>query len=67
MFIEPVFEIIDVFKYERPDKFAWLIANKLADRLEINKNELYILLKNRKKDLFWVFIVYGIVLEARQA
>jgi amino acid transporter len=43
-------EIIDVFKYERPDKFAWLIANKLADRLEINKNELYNLLKNRKKD-----------------
>ena len=43
-------EIIDVFKYERPDKFAWLIANKLADRLEINKDALYTLLKNREKD-----------------
>ncbi len=43
-------EIIDVFKYERPDKFAWLIANKLAEDLKTDKDELYALLKNREKD-----------------
>ncbi len=43
-------EIMDVFKYERPDKFAWLISNRLAARLDIDKNELYTLLKNRKED-----------------
>lgn len=43
-------EIIDVFKYERPDKFAWLIANKLSKDLKINKNKLFTLLKNREKD-----------------
>jgi len=43
-------EILDVFKYERPDKFAWLIANKLSKRLNIDKDELHTLLKNREKD-----------------
>jgi len=43
-------EIIDVYKYERPDKFAWLIADKLSNRLDIDKNKLHALLKNREKD-----------------
>ena len=43
-------EIIDVFKYERPDKFAMLIANRLAQRLNIDKNKLYKLLMNKEKD-----------------
>ena len=43
-------EVLDVYKYERPDKFAWLIANKLADRLDIDKDKLHALLKNREKD-----------------
>ncbi len=43
-------EIIDVYKIERPDKFAWLIANKLAERLDIDKDELYKLIRNRKKE-----------------
>jgi mannitol/fructose-specific phosphotransferase system IIA component (Ntr-type) len=43
-------EVIDVFKYTRPDKFAWLIANKLADRLDTDKDKLYTLLKKREKD-----------------
>jgi len=43
-------EIIDVFKYERPDKFAWLIANKLSERLDIAKNKLHDLIKKREKD-----------------
>ena len=43
-------EVIDVFKYMRPDKFAWLIANKLADRLDTDKDKLHDLLKMREKD-----------------
>ena len=43
-------EVIDVFKYMRPDKFAWLIANKLADRLDTDKDKLYMLLKKREED-----------------
>jgi len=43
-------EIIDVFKYDRPDKFAWLVANKLADRLNIDKKELYDLIMKLEKD-----------------
>jgi len=43
-------EIIDVFKYERPDKFAWLVANKLADRFKIDKKNLYDLIMKREKD-----------------
>lgn len=43
-------EVLDVYKYERPDKFAWLIANKLADRLDIDKVKLHEHLKNREKD-----------------
>jgi mannitol/fructose-specific phosphotransferase system IIA component (Ntr-type) len=43
-------EIIDVYKYERPDKFAWLIANKLADRFDIDKDKLHEYLEKREKD-----------------
>jgi len=43
-------EIIDVFKYERPDKFAWIVANKLANRLDIEKNKLYSFIMKREKD-----------------
>ena len=43
-------EIVDVFKYMRPDKFAWLIAHKLADRLGLDKDKLHALLKKREKD-----------------
>ena len=43
-------EVIDIFKYMRPDRFAWLIANKLADRLDTDKEKLYKLLKKRERD-----------------
>jgi amino acid transporter len=43
-------EVVDVFKYMRPDKFAWLIAHKLADRLDTDKHKLYALLKKREED-----------------
>ena len=43
-------EVIDVYKYERPDKFAWLIANKLADRLNTDRDSLHALLKKMETD-----------------
>ncbi len=43
-------EILDVFKYERPDKFAWILANRLAKRLNIDKKRLYHLLMKKEKD-----------------
>jgi len=43
-------EVVDVFKYMRPDKFVWLIAHKLADRLDTDKHKLYALLKKREED-----------------
>jgi len=43
-------EILDVFKYERPDQFAWLIANMLAKRLKIDKNKFYKLLMKKEKE-----------------
>jgi len=43
-------EIVDVFKYMRPDKFAWLIAHKLADRLDLDKDKLHALLKKKDED-----------------
>jgi mannitol/fructose-specific phosphotransferase system IIA component (Ntr-type) len=43
-------EIVDIYKYERPDKFARLLANKLTDRLDIDKNKLYDLIMKREKD-----------------
>jgi len=43
-------EVVDVFKYMRPDKFAWLIAHKLGDRLSLDEDKLHALLKKREKD-----------------
>jgi mannitol/fructose-specific phosphotransferase system IIA component (Ntr-type) len=43
-------EIIDTFKYEQADKFASLIANKIAKRLNVDKNKLYKLLLKKEKD-----------------
>ncbi len=43
-------EVVDVFKYMRPDKFAWLIAHKLADRLDLDEDKLHALLRMREKD-----------------
>ncbi len=43
-------EVVDVFKYMRPDKFAWLIAHKLADRLDLGEDKLHALLKKREED-----------------
>jgi len=43
-------EIVDVFKYERPDKFAWIISNKLAEKLDIDEKKLYNLIMKREKD-----------------
>jgi len=43
-------EIIDIFKYERADKFAWLIADKLSKRINIDKNKLYKLLMKKEED-----------------
>jgi len=43
-------EVMNVHKYKRPDKFAWVIAHKLADRLNTDKDKLHALLKKREKD-----------------
>ena len=43
-------EVMDIHKYKRPDKFAWLIAHKLAGRLDTDKDKLHALLKKREKD-----------------
>jgi len=42
--------IIDVEKYESPEKFLHLIAETLSDKLEINEKKLYALLHGRRKD-----------------
>jgi amino acid transporter/mannitol/fructose-specific phosphotransferase system IIA component (Ntr-type) len=43
-------EVIDIYKYQLPDKFARLIAHKLAERLDTDEDKLYRFLKNRGKD-----------------
>ncbi|PNX49026.1 MAG: hypothetical protein BV456_09265 [Thermoplasmata archaeon M8B2D] len=43
-------EIIDLYKYIRPDKFTMLIASKLGERLKLNPKKLYKLLLKREKD-----------------
>ena len=43
-------EVIDIYKYQLPDKFARLIAHKLAERLDIDEDKLYKFLKKREKD-----------------
>lgn len=43
-------EIIDVLKYNQSDDMLLLIAKRLSDKLNINKNKLFKLIKNREKD-----------------
>lgn len=43
-------EVLDLYKYMRPDKFAWIIAHKLSRNLDIDKDKLYKLLRKREKD-----------------
>ena len=43
-------EVLDLFKYLPPDKFALLLAEKLNERLDISEDKLYRLLKEREKD-----------------
>jgi APA family basic amino acid/polyamine antiporter len=43
-------EIIDLYKYMRPDKFTMLIASKLGERLKLHPKKLYKLLLKREKD-----------------
>ena len=43
-------EVLDLYKYMRPDKFAMLMAEKLSERLNISEGKLYRLLMQREKD-----------------
>jgi mannitol/fructose-specific phosphotransferase system IIA component (Ntr-type) len=43
-------EVVDLYKYLVPDKFAKLIADKLADRLNIDSGKLYKLLRKKERD-----------------
>ena len=43
-------EVIDIYKYKRPDKFTWMIAHKLADRFNTDEDKLHALLKKREED-----------------
>ena len=43
-------EIIDLYKYMRPDKFTKTIASKLGERFKLNPNKLYKLLLKREKE-----------------
>jgi len=43
-------EVIDLDKILPPDKFAQLIAHKLAEKLNIDEEKLYILLRKRGED-----------------
>lgn len=43
-------EVLDLFKYMRPNKFAKLIAEKLTKRLDIKEDKLFKLLMKREKD-----------------
>jgi amino acid transporter len=43
-------QVMDIYKYQHPDKFEWMITNKLAKRLDIKKDKLYEQLKKREKE-----------------
>jgi mannitol/fructose-specific phosphotransferase system IIA component (Ntr-type) len=43
-------DVLDLYKYMRPDKFALLMAEKLSGRLDIEEDKLYKLLMEREKD-----------------
>ncbi len=43
-------EVIDLYKYMRPDKFAWLVANKLSSKLNVKSDKLYEFLREKERD-----------------
>jgi mannitol/fructose-specific phosphotransferase system IIA component (Ntr-type) len=43
-------EVIDLYKYMRPDKFAWLVSNKLSSKLNIKSDKLYEFLREKERD-----------------
>ena len=43
-------EVIDLYKYMRPDKFALLIANKLSSKLNVKSEKLYEFLREKERD-----------------
>ena len=43
-------EIIDLYKYLRPDKLALMLAEKLTKRIDIDIDKLYKLLRTKEKD-----------------
>jgi len=43
-------EVIDLYKYMRPDKFAWLVANKLSTKLNVKSDKLYEFLREKERD-----------------
>ena len=43
-------DVIDMYKYMQPDKFALLIAEKLTKRIGIRIDKLYKILRKREKD-----------------
>lgn len=43
-------EILDMYKYMRPDKFAHKIAEKLSEKIGIKEEKLYKLILDREKD-----------------
>jgi len=43
-------EIIDLYKYMRPEKFALLLAERLTERIDIDIEKLYRFLTKREKD-----------------
>jgi len=43
-------EVIDLYKYMRPDKFTHVIADKLSEKLDIKEEKLYKLLRKKERD-----------------
>ena len=43
-------EVIDLYKYMRPDKLALLLAERLTKRINIDMDKLFRLLRRREKD-----------------
>ena len=43
-------EVIDLYKYMRPDKFALLLAERLTKKIDIDIDKLYTYLRKREKD-----------------
>jgi len=43
-------EIIDLYKYMRPDKFALLVADKLSSKLNVKSEKLYDFFREKERD-----------------